>query len=126
MSKQVWIVFTKSEALEGCSIDMDGCDYYCAEAYVPIETSEINVASLESIVNRVRQDLLDKRLTLVDIPKCLRYNETEWGSDSDMEKSAHLLAKKALSSGTIKFSSFRPEEIEDLCRYRHKMYEINV
>lgn len=126
MSKQVWIVFTKSEPLDGCDIDMDGCDYYCAEAYVPVDSSETHTASLESLVNQVKQELLDKRLTLVDIPKCLRYNESEWDSDSDMEKSAHLLAAKALSSGAIKFSSFRPEEIEDLCRYRHKMYEINI
>ena len=126
MSKQVWIVFTKSEALEGCGIDIDGCDYYCAEAYVPVDGSEVHTASLESIINRVKQELLDKRLTLVDISKCLRYNDSEWGSDSDMEKAAHLLAAKALSSGSIKFSSFRPEEIEDLCRYQHKMYEINI
>lgn len=126
MSKQVWIVFTKSEALEGCSIDIDGCDYYCAEAYVPVDGSEVHTASLESIINRVKQELLDKRLTLVDISKCLRYNDSEWGSDSDMEKAAHLLAAKALSSDAIKFSSFRPEEIEDLCRYQHRMYEINI
>lgn len=83
-------------------------------------------STLESIVNRVNQALLDKRLILVDIPKCIRYNESERESDSDMEKSAHLLAAKALSTGAIKFSSFRSEEIEDLCRYRHKMYEINI
>lgn len=96
-----------------------------AQAYVPIETSQIHTVSLESIVNRVKQELL-VRSDFSRYTKCLRYNESEWESDSDMEKSAHLLAAKALSSGAIKFSSFRPEEIEDLCRYRHKMYEINI
>lgn len=126
MIKQVWIVFTKSEPLDGCDIDIDGCDYYCAEAYVPIETSQIHTVSLESIVNRVKQALLDKRLTLVDISKCLRYNESEWDIDSEMEKEAHVLASKALSSESIMFSGFKSEEIEELCRYRHKMYEINI
>ncbi len=84
----------KSEASDGCSIDIDGCDYYCAEAYVPVEGSELHIASLESIINRVKQELLGKRLTLVDIPKCLRYNESEWSSDLDMAKRLIYLQQK--------------------------------
>ena len=126
MSNQVWIVFIKSEALDGCSIDIDGCNFYFAEAYVPVDGEEFSSTSFESILNRVKQSLLDDKLVLADISKCLRYSEDEWGSDSDMEKSVHLLAASARSSGTIKFSSFRSEEIEELCRYRHKVYELNI
>lgn len=123
---QVWILFIKSEPLAGCSIDMDGCDFYFAEAYVPVNAEELGATSFESIISRVKQSLLEDKLVLADISKFLRYTEEEWSSDSDMEKSAHLLAAEALSSGIITFSSFRSEEIEGLCRYRHKMYEINI
>lgn len=126
VKKQVWIVFTKSEALDGCSIDVDGCDFYFSEAYVPVDGEEFGVTSFESILNRVKKLLFDEKLVLTDVSKCLRYNEGEWGSDSDMEKSAHLLATSALSSGDIKFSSFRSEEIEDIYRYQHSIYEKNI
>lgn len=126
MNKQVWIIFTKSEALEGCSIDMDGCDYYFAEAYVPVNDGEFGLTSLESILSRVKQSLLDDKLVLADVSKCLRYKEEEWRSDSEMEKEVRVLAAKAFSSGVITFSSFKSEEIEELCRYHHGMDEINI
>ncbi len=126
VNKEVWIVFTKSEPLDGCSIDIDGCDFYFTEAYVPVESKDFNVTSLEPIVSRAKQSLLDDKLVLVDVSKCLRYREEEWLSNSEMDKEVHVLAAKALSSGTVRFGGFRSEEIEELCRYHHSMNELNT
>lgn len=126
MSKQVWIIFTKSEALDGCSIDFDGCNYYFAEAYVPIEEGELGNTSIASILDQVKEALLEDKLVLMDVLKCLRYKKDEWCADSEMEKEVHKLAAEAFSSGTITFSGFRSEEIQDLCRHQHKIYDINI
>jgi hypothetical protein len=124
--KEVWIVSTKSSPLEGCDIDIDGCDFYFAEAFVPV-ASEINrLKRFEFVIASVEEALLEARLTLVDASKCLRYVEPEWGLDSEMEKETHAAASNALASNSITFSPFRSEEIEELCRYRHAAYEINA
>jgi hypothetical protein len=125
-NRQVWILFTKSEPLDGCSIDMDGCDFYFAEAYVPVDAEDFGITSFESILDRVKQSLLEDKLVLTDVSKCLRYNKEEWHFDSEMEKETHALAAKALSSGSIMFSGFKSEEIEELCRYHHGAREINI
>lgn len=124
MTKQVWIVFTKSKALDGCSIDMDRCDFYFSEIYVPADNEEIGAASLETILTRVKQSLLEDKLVLIDVSKCLRYRADEWPSETALDIAVHNLAERALTTGSIQFSSFRSEEIEALCRYKHKIFEI--
>ncbi len=124
MTKQVWIVFTKSEAWDGCSIDMDGCDFYFSEIYIPADDEETGATSLETILARAKQSLLEGKLVLTDVSKCLRYKVDEWPSDTELDIAVHNLAEKALTTGNIQFSSFRSEEIEALCRYKHKIFEI--
>lgn len=123
-TKDVWIVFTKSSPLEGCSIDIDGCDYYFAEAYVPVDAGPI--LSLDSIVNKVRDQLAKERLVLADISKCIRYQEKEWSSNSAPNAELHKGAKKSLVSGTIEFSGFRPEEIQELYQYSYEVGELSA
>ena len=124
-NKEVWIVFTKNSPLEGCSIDIDGCDFYFAEIYVPIEISS-GTTSFETIVNQAKNALAAERLVLVDVPKCVRYYEQEWTLDTAMNKEVHALAAQALASGEIQFGGFRPEEIEELCQYHLSMNELDA
>lgn len=123
-SKNVWIVFTKSSPLESCSIDIDGCDFYFAEVYVPLE--EAASRSLDSVITRAKAALLDERLELVDVSKCIRYKEQEWSFDTPMNVEVHKLAKRALASGVVEFGGFRSEEIEELCEYHFSMNELDA
>lgn len=123
-NKEVWIVFTKSSPLEGCSIDIDGCDYYFAEACVPVDTAPTH--SLDSIINKVRDELAKERLVLVDISKCIRYQEQEWSSNTAPNAELRKGAKKSLASGSIEFSGFRPEEIQQLYQYSYSDNELDA
>ncbi|PUA30459.1 MAG: hypothetical protein B0W54_08180 [Cellvibrio sp. 79] len=123
-NKEVWIVFTKNSPLEGCSIDIDGCDYYFAEAYVPIDVAPI--LSLDSIINKVKDELAQARLALTDISKCIRYKEDEWSADTAPNAEVRKMAKKSLASGAIEFSGFRPEEIQELYQYTYNVRELEV
>ena len=58
--RKVWILFSKSEPLDGCSIEMDGCRFCFTEAYVPVEAEEFGVTSFESILSRVKQNRTQK------------------------------------------------------------------
>jgi hypothetical protein len=124
-NKEVWIVFTKNSPLEVCSIDIDGCDFYFAEVYVPIESNS-GTTSLDTIINHAKDALAAERLVLVDVPKCVRYSEQEWTLDTAMNKEVHTLAKQALVSGAVQFGGFRSEEIEELCQYHLSMNELDA
>ncbi|HTF95494.1 MAG TPA: hypothetical protein VL995_05120 [Cellvibrio sp.] len=114
-NKDVWIVFTKSSPLDGCSIDIDSCDYYFAEAYVPVDVTPIR--SLDSIINKVKDELAKARLALTDVSKCIRYKEDEWSADTAPNTEVRKMAKKSLAYGAIEFSGFRSEEIQELYQY---------
>lgn len=123
-NKEVWIVFTKCTPLDGCSIDIDGCEFYFVEAYIAVENTATGPSSLHAICNRANEALLDFKLELKDISKCLRYRAEEWISDTELNREVHALALKALSSDSVAFGGFKPEDIEALCRYQHSMEEL--
>ena len=125
-SKEVWIVFTKSKPLAGCSIDMDGCDFYFSEAYVPVDRDEQEMTSLEKVVNCAKEALLEDRLVLNDVSKCLRYHKEHWDVDTVNNKEVRSMAAKALASSKVVFGGFRSEEIEELVQYRHSLKDLNV
>ncbi len=125
-SKEVWIVFTKSKALEGCSIDVGGCDFYYSEAYVPVGFDEQEVTSLETVINRAKEVLLEKRLVLSDVSKCLRYHKEDWDVDTVMNKEVHSVAAKALFTSKVEFGTFRSEEIEERVQCQHNLKELDV
>jgi len=125
-SKEVWIVFTKSKPLEGCSIDIDGCDFYFSEAYVPVDRDGQEMTSIAKVVNRAKEALLEDRLVLSDVSKCLRYHKEHWDVDTVMNKEVHSAAAQALSSNKVEFGGFRSEEIEELVQYRHNLKELDV
>lgn len=122
-NKEVWIVFTKNLPLEGCSIDVDGCDYYFAEAYVPVDTAP--TLSLDLIINNVRNELTKERLLLVDVSKCIHYKKQEWSSETAPNTELHKSAKKSLVSELIEFSGFRSEEVQKLYQYSYSVRELD-
>lgn len=37
--KYLWLIITKSRPLPDCEIDMDGCEFYFVDAFVPLDIS---------------------------------------------------------------------------------------
>ncbi|MFC1750126.1 hypothetical protein ACFL2V_15100 [Pseudomonadota bacterium] len=69
--------------------------------------------------------MLESKLVLSDVSKCLRYCSEEWGDDTPMNAAIYAQAKKALDLGRMMKSGFRSEEIEADCRYRHTAFKVD-
>ncbi|ABC28322.1 hypothetical protein HCH_01464 [Hahella chejuensis KCTC 2396] len=121
----IWIAFTKSRPLSGCSIDIDGCEFYFAEAYVPIISAEESLPNLEVIMSKVKNALLENRLELADVSALIRYEEDQWEIHSDSENDVNAFAMLARLSESIVFSGFRSEEIEKLTSYRYSISDLD-
>ena len=118
------LVFSKSKPLPGCEIDMDGCEYYFADAFVPLEP-DVGANAIVSAINQVKDALLEKKLELAEVLLCAKFSPGEWVDKTESIESLHELANKALKTGKIVFSGFRSEEIQDLYRYKHTVQEID-
>lgn len=121
----VWIVFTKCEPLEGCDVDFDGCDYYFAEAYVPV-ASKGDLIHLDAVISRAQAALAESQFELNEVSKCLRYMPEEWQADTPPNMEVNKYAREAAESGNVQFGGFRSEEIEELTQRRHVMTELDA
>jgi len=121
--KGIWIVFTKSKALEGCPINIDGCDFYFAEAFVPVDRNEGEVDNIEQVIERTKQALLTEKLDLNDISKCIRYKEVEWSEGTNLNDEIRATADKALQTNEVEFNVFRSKEIQEDCVYTFQAFE---
>jgi len=118
-----WIITTQSRPLPGCEIDMDGCEFYFADVFLPVATGGGATALIEAI-NKVKEALLLDKLELADVLLCAHFKPEEWVDQSDSAESLHELASKASETNSIVFSSFRSEEIQQLYHYTHTLREI--
>ena len=114
--KNIWIIFTKSKALDGCSIDIDGGEFYFTEVFVPSECIEDNPDSIKEMIGKTKQVLLNERLELTDISKSIRYQEDEWTEDTELNNEIQMTVKESIRSNQIKFNTFRSEEIQQTSR----------
>ncbi|MBU6953772.1 hypothetical protein [Hahella sp. HN01] len=121
----VWIAFTKSRPLSGCSIDVDGCEFYFAEVYVPMVSAGESPSNFEAILSKVKSELLENRLELADISALIRYEEDQWEIHSNSENDVNTFATLARLSESIVFSGFRSEEIEELTSYRYSISDLD-
>lgn len=90
----VWIAATKSRALPGCGVDMDGCEFYFADVYVVL-SEEAGPTAVASVVEQVRQALAGKQLELAEVSLCARFVPEEWLDQTGSIESMHELANKA-------------------------------
>lgn len=119
----VWITITKSKPLPGCEINMDGCEYYFADAFVPVDLN-VGATAVVSAINHVAEALLEKKLELVEVLLCAKFSAEEWVDKTESIETLHQLANKAAAEGKIVFSGFRSEEIQALYHYKHTVHEI--
>lgn len=120
----IWITITKSKPLPGCEINMDGCEYYFADTFVPLEP-DVGANAIVSAINQVKDALSEKKLELAEILFCAKFSPDEWVDKTESIESLHELANKALKTGKIVFSGFRSEEIQELYCYKHSVQEID-
>ena len=118
-NREVWVAFTKSRPLEGCGIDFDGSEFYFTSICVPVDETSDNLIDLGKIEELVKSSLLKKRLAIADISMLVRYKYGDWECKTDIFDDINKLAEKAMETGELAFSGFRPEEIEELQTYRH-------
>ncbi len=125
-TKQTWITVTKSRPLEGCDIDIDGCDFYFADAYIALSEEECGSKAILTILDNVEKALQSDRLELVEVKMCARFFPEEWVDQTDSIDTMHSLANRALEAEDVVFSSFRSEEIQGLYQYHHTVNEIET
>lgn len=124
-NKDIWIAVTKSRPLPGCDIDMDGCEFYFADAYVALG-EEVRATAMVSVVEKVRGALADEKLELAEVSFCARFAPEEWVDQTDSIETMHALANKAGESDGIIFSGFRSEDIQELYSYHHTVKELDA
>lgn len=122
--KNLWITITKSRPLPACEIDMDGCEFYFADAFVPFEASA-GVESITQVINQVKAALLDDKLDLDEVILCAKFLPEEWLDQTEAEEPLQNLALKALEAGAVVFSGFRSEEIQEMVHYKHTVQELD-
>ncbi len=125
-TKQTWIVVTKSRPLEGCDIDIDGCEFYFADAYIALSEDVSGSKVLVTILDKIEKALLSDRLELAEVKMCARFLPEEWVDQTDAIDTMHALVNKALETEGVVFSGFRSEEIQELYQYHHAVNEIEA
>ena len=123
MKKNVWIAITKSRPLPGCDIDMDGCEFYFADVFVPFDV-DTGATALISVIDQVRSALTEAKFELADIILCAKFSSDEWVDQTDSLESMHELANKALGSTRVVLSGFRSEEIQGDYQYRYSINQM--
>ncbi|RYZ99705.1 MAG: hypothetical protein EOO68_12115, partial [Moraxellaceae bacterium] len=118
-----WIITTQSRPLPGCEIDMDGCEFYFADVFLPVATGGGATALIEAI-SKVKEALLVDKLELANVLLCAHFKPEEWVDQSDSAESLHELANKANETNSLVFSGFRSQEIQQLYHYTHTLREI--
>lgn len=124
-AENIWIAFTKSRPLPGCDLDLDGCEFYFCEAYIPVSVTTDPQNTFEEIIGKTRNALLDSKFELVDVSKIIRFDPHEWEVIGDTGNDVHELAKSTETSQKTILSSFRSEEVEEETQYRHAISELD-
>lgn len=119
------IITTQSRPLPGCEIDMDGCEFYFADVFLPVAANGGATALIEAIT-KVKEALLLDKLELADVLLCAQFKPEEWVDQTESVESLHTLANQATQTNSLVFSSFRSEEIQQLYHYTHTLREINA
>ncbi|MCO1333112.1 hypothetical protein MO867_02045 [Microbulbifer sp. OS29] len=125
-TKQTWIVVTKSRPLEGCDIDIDGCEFYFADAYVSLPGEIGGAKALSSVLEKVQKKLEDDRFELAEVKMCMQFLPEEWVDQTDGVYPMHELASSSLDTDDVILGGYRSEEIQELFLYHHNVKELEA
>lgn len=120
--KDIWLTITKSRPLPGCEIDMDGCEFYFVDAFVPLDKN-LGADSIPNAISKVKSALLEDKLELAEVIQCVKFLPEEWIDQTETDESLHDLATKALESNDVVLGTFRSEEIQEFYHYKHFVQE---
>lgn len=95
--KDIWLTITKSRPLPGCEIDMDGCEFYFVDAFVPLDKN-LGADSIPNAISKVKSALLEDKLELAEVIQCVKFLPEEWIDQTETDESLHDLATKALEA----------------------------
>ena len=120
--KYLWLTITKSRPLPGCEIDMDGCEFYFVDTFVPLDKN-LGADSIANAISKVKSTLLEDKLELAEAIQCVKFLPEEWVDQTEADESLHDLATRALESDDVVLGTFRSEEIQELYHYKHTVQE---
>jgi len=121
----IWIVFTKSKALDGCSINIDGSEFFFTEAFVPFDGNKNSIEVISYIFAEVKQALFEKKLVLSEISKCMHYTPDEWSGGSEMDIEIRRVAQIAVEINEITFNVFRTQDVQENFIYTFQVKELD-
>lgn len=107
MDNTIWIVFTKSKILQGCPLAMDDSEYLFGECFVPADTEAD--ARLQA-----KAKLIEVKLELSDILKCVIYNPADWQDGSEFSEEVVYAANQAEQTKVVTLGIFRTPDIENM------------
>ena len=85
--------------MEDCMVTLDDTEYLFGETFVPADTMQL-------AINQVEGFLLAKKLELLEITKCLKYDPQDWQDDSEKSNEINKFAGKAQGEPEPKYSIF--------------------
>ena len=103
--KELWIVTAKLKALEGCSVDFDGSEFYFVECLLPASNESEATAPIEHA-------MCDERFELISIEHCSQYVASDWENEvqyGDIQEAAN----KAKESNELEFALFISSQVRD-------------
>ncbi|WP_020409140.1 hypothetical protein [Hahella ganghwensis] len=113
----VFLLSVKVRALEGSSIDMDGCEFYYVEIFVPVDSTLGFEQKIAVAIDSSKEVLSSDNLQLEEISKLLLFKEAEWKGEGEFNDELREEARKSLATGKVCKGAFRSEEIEEECEY---------
>ena len=120
--RNLWLTITKTRPLPGCEVDMDGCEFYLVDAFIPLDKN-LGAESIPSAIRKVKSALLEDKLELAEVIQCVKFLPEEWIDQTDSDEPLHDLATSALENDDVVFGSFRSEEIQAVYCYKYKVQE---
>ena len=117
-NNDIWIIFTKSRPMDGCEIDMEGCEFYFTEVFVP-------APNLSNAIDQAKGLLLKNKLELSEVSKGIRYTPSEWEKDTPQNRIINDKSNSAINLNIPQISPFRSEEIQEDMQYQHIVTELD-
>jgi len=66
LMNNVWICIAKIKPMDGCDINMDGCEFYYVDALVPVSNSTERL-SMDTAIEKLRAALFEHKFELSEV-----------------------------------------------------------
>jgi len=111
--------------MDGCDINMDGCEFYYVDALVPVSNSTERL-SMDVVIEKPRATLFEHKFELSEVLLCTKFSPVEWVGQTKSVGSSHNLALRASETNSVVCGGFRSEEVQRLYRYKYSVSQLLI